>query len=220
MWCIAGAAYPSFFLESSTELMRKQMDVNFWTCVDISKAILKDWLAPSSPSKGQERHLIFTSSVAAFFPVTGYAPYAPGKAAIKSLSDSLVQEVLLYDESVKIHTVFPGNISSPGFETENKTKPDITHILEEADTVQTPEAVAANSIAGLQRGEYLVTVDFLGSAMRGCAWGGSKRNNWLLDTLMTWITSLVWFFVGWDLDGKVKAYRKKHGHPSTYAKKM
>jgi 3-dehydrosphinganine reductase len=219
VWCIAGAAYPKLFLETSTEKMRQQMDVNFWTCVDMSQAILKDWLAPSSPSKGQERHLIFTSSVVAFYPVAGYAPYSPGKAAIKSLSDSLAQEVLLYDESVKIHTIFPGTISSPGYQKENLTKPEITHILEESDPVQTPDVVASKSIAGLEKGQYLVTVAFLGAVMRSCAWGGSKRNNWLLDTLMTWITSIVWLFVAPDLDGKVKAYGKKHGHPSTFAKK-
>jgi len=219
VWCLAGASYPELFLKTPIEKMRQQMDVNFWTCVDMSQAILKDWLALSSPSKGQERHLIFTSSVVAFFPITGYAPYAPSKAAIKSLSDSLAQEVLLYDESVKIHTVFPGTISSPGLEKENRTKPEITHILEDSDPVQAPEVVAAKSIAGLERGEYLVTVGLLGSAMRACAWGGSRRNNWVLDTLMTWIVSLIWIFVGWDIDGKVKTYGKKHGHPSTYAKK-
>jgi len=75
------------------------------------------------------------------------------------------------------------------------------------------------SIAGLENGDYLVTVSWLGVAMRGCAWGGSKRNNWVVDTAVTWVTSLAWFFIGSDLDGKVTKYGKKHGHPSTYAKK-
>ena len=119
--------------------MRQQMDVNFWSCVDIAHAILNEWLAPSA-DKGKERHLIFTSSVVAFYPVAGYALYAPSKAAIKSLSDTLAQEVLLYGDNVKVHTIFPGTISSPGIELENKTKPDITHILEESDPVQTPDA--------------------------------------------------------------------------------
>lgn len=156
----------------------------------------------------------------AFYPVAGYAPYAPSKAAIKSLSDTLVQEMLLYSEpEVKIHTIFPGTIQSPGLDKENETKPAITHILEESDPVQTPEVVAAKAIKGLENGEYLVTVSWLGQAMRGCAWGGSKRNNWFIDTLIMWIASLAWFFVGMDLDGKVKSYGKKNGHPSTYGKK-
>lgn len=163
---------------------------------------------------------MFTSSVVAFYPVAGYGPYAPSKAAIKSLSDSLAQEVLLYGDSVKIHTVFPGTILSPGHVTENQTKPDITHILEEADPKQTPDECAARSIAGLEKGQYLVTVSWLGSLMRACAWGGSVRNNWVVDTLETWVASIVWMFVGKDMDGKVLSYRKKHGHPRTYAKKV
>ena len=198
--------------------MRQQMDINYWSCVEMAHAVLKVWLSPSNIGKGQQRHLVFTSSVVAFYSIVGYAPYAPCKAAIRSLSDTLAQEVLLYGEDVRIHTVFPGTIDSPGLAKENQTKPAITHILEESDPVQTPDVVAAKSIAGLENGEYMVTVSFLGAAMRGCAWGGSSRNNWLIDTVMTWATSIAWMFVGRDLDGKVRAYGKKIGHPSTYGK--
>ena len=197
--------------------MREQMDVNYWSCVDMAHAILNEWLAP--PAEKKERHLVFTSSVTAFYPVAGYSPYSPGKAAIRNLSDTLAQEVLLYGDHVKVHTVFPGTILSPGLENENKTKPAITFILEESDPEQTPDQVATNAISGLEKGEYLVTVGWLGAAMRGCAWGGSARNNWVIDTAMTWITSIVWGFVARDLDGKVRSYGKKHGHPSTYTKK-
>lgn len=219
VWCMAGASYPKLFIETSPAKMRQQMDVNYWSCVDIAHAILTEWLAPTSGLKGKEKHLIFTSSVVAFYPIAGYAPYGPGKAAIKNLSDTLAQEVLLYGDDVKIHTVFPGSISSPGFDNENKTKPAVTHLLEESDPVQTPDEVAAKSISGLENGEYLITVGLLGSAMRACAWGGSARNNWLTDTALTWITSIAWGFIARDLDGKVRSYGKKHGHPSTYEKK-
>ena len=199
--------------------MRQQMDINFWSCVDMAHAVLNAWLSPTSSSKGSERHLIFTSSVVAFIPIVGYGPYSPGKAAIKSLSDTLAQEVLLYGEDVKIHTVFPGNILTPGLENENKTKPGITHKLEEADPSQMPDDAAAKAIKGLERGEYLVTLTWLGALMRGLAWGGSAKNNWLIDSIVSWVAGIIWAFVGMDLDGKVKAYGKLHGHPSTYAKK-
>lgn len=78
--------------------------------------------------------------------------------------------------------------------------------------------MAQKAIKGLEDGEYLITVNFLAAAMRGCSWGGSRRNNWVLDTLMTWATSIAWMFIGRDLDGKVVKYGKEHGHPSTYAK--
>jgi 3-dehydrosphinganine reductase len=199
--------------------MRRQMEVNFFSCNDMAHAILNEWLAPGSIGKGNTRHLVFTSSVAALYTVAGYAPYSPSKAAIKSLSDTLAQEILLYGDDVKIHTVFPGSISSPGMERENKTKPEITLILEEADKDYTPDETAAAAISGLERGDYLVTVSFLGSLMRGTAWGPSRKNNYLVDIAMTWLSSIVSIFVGMDLDSKVKAYGKKHGHPSTYPKK-
>ncbi|TVY42704.1 3-ketodihydrosphingosine reductase [Lachnellula subtilissima] len=220
VWCIAGAAYPGLFIDTPVSMMRHQMDVNFWSCADMAHAVLGDWLTPSALQQGKERHLVFTSSVVAFYSLAGYTPYAPAKAAIKSLSDTLAQEVLLYGDSVKIHTVFPGTILSNGYATENQTKPDVTHILEAADPQQTPEAVAARSIAGLEKGQYLVTVNWLGSLMRACAWGCSTRNNWLFDTLEIWLASIVALFVGMDMDGKVVSYRKKHGHPSTYIKKV
>jgi 3-dehydrosphinganine reductase len=132
----------------------------------------------------------------------------------------LAQEVLLYGDDVKIHTVFPLGISSPGFENENKTKPGVTHILEELDPIKTPDEAAAKSIAGLENGEYLITFGLLGNAMRACAWGGSARNNWVIDTAFTWVTSIAWPFIGRDMDGKVLSYRKKYGHPSTYEKKI
>jgi len=147
------------------------MDVNYSSCVDMAHALLNEWLAP--PVKKKERHLVLTSSVVAFYSVAGYSPYSPSKAAIKNLSDALAQEVLLYGDHVKVRTVFPGTILSPGLENENRAKPGITFILEESDPEQTPDQVATNAIKGLEKGEYLVTVGWLGAAMRACAWGGS-----------------------------------------------
>merc|ERR1712000_536403 len=124
VWCVAGSAHPSIYLETSRSIKRQQMDINYWSCADMAQAILSEWLAPGAVGKGGQKHLIFTSSVAAFYPLAGYASYAPAKAAIKCLSDSLAQEILL-----------------------------------------------------------------------------------------SWIIAIVWFFVPIDMDGKVRKYGKKHGHP-------
>lgn len=219
VWCLAGSAHAAFFLETPRQTMQQQMDTNFWSCVDMAQAILPKWIAESNTRLSKERHLVFTSSVVAFFPVAGYAPYAPSKAAIKSLSDTLTQELLLYGDDIKVHTVFPGTIQSPGLERENINKPEITFILEESDPVQSPDVVAAKAIAGLERGEYLVTTGWLGAAMRGCAWGGSRRNRLVIDTAITWITSVVWPFISNDLDGKVRSHRKKYGYPGEHTEK-
>ncbi|RFU29433.1 hypothetical protein B7463_g6889, partial [Scytalidium lignicola] len=230
VWCIAGASTPMLFLDADLPMMRAQMGLNYWAATEMAHAILGEWLKPTSNSSSgaatsgtprKTHHLIFTSSVLAVYPIMGYAPYSPTKAAIRSLSDTLAQEMLLYQApcpEVKIHTVLPGTITSPGFERENKTKPAITLELESSDPEQTPEEVAAKSIAGLENGEYLITVGWLGTLMRGLAWGSSSKNNTLWDLLVTWVAAIIGVFIGMDLNGKVKAYGKKHGHPQFYDK--
>lgn len=217
VWCLAGASHPTLFLDATPEQMRQSMDLNYWSCADMAHAILSHWLSPDSSTAGRPRHLIFTSSSLAFFSIAGYASYSPAKAALRSLSDTLTQEIKLYTSSVKVHTIFPGSILTAGFENENKSKPEITKILESDDPKQTPDTVAKKSVKGLENGEYLITTNWLAAAMRGCNWGGSRRNNYFIDSFFMGATNIAWPFVQRDLDGKVIKFGKKHGHPSTYS---
>ncbi|KAI0166564.1 short-chain dehydrogenase [Xylariaceae sp. FL1272] len=219
VWCIAGTSTPDFWIEAPLSLTRKQMDINFWGAAEMAHAILRLWCAPDAPVVPEPKHLIFTSSVLAFFPVVGYGPYTPAKSALRGLADTLNQELKLYPQEVKLHIVHPGSISSPGFERENLTKPDITLIIEEGDPVQTPDAVAALAIKGLERGDYFITVAFLGHVLRWGAVGASVRNNLLVDTIMSWIISLVMLFALPDIFGKIRKYGRKNGHPINYRKK-
>ncbi|KAL2753310.1 hypothetical protein ACRALDRAFT_1094794 [Sodiomyces alcalophilus JCM 7366] len=222
LWCIAGMATPGLFAESPFPVLRRNLDVNFYGTAELSHAILRAWLAPNvtpADDASAPKHLIMTSTVAALFPVAGYGLYVPGKVALRALADTLSQEVLLYPgRDVRVHVVYPGTITSPGYERENLTKPGITHELEDIDPVQTPDQCAEAAIRGLEQGQYYVTVAWLGHLMRWGALGGSLRNSWLVDTLMGLLTPLVFIFVIPDIYGKVKAYAKKHGHPSTYVK--
>jgi 3-dehydrosphinganine reductase len=220
VWCVAGKSTPDFWVEAPLALTREQMDVNFWGSAEMAHAILREWTGPDAPVVPEPKHLVFTASVLAFFPIVGYGPYNTAKAALRALADTLVQELEIYPQKVKIHVVYPGSISSPGFERENLTKPEITRIIEEGDPVQTPDQVAAAAIRGLEKGQYSVTVAFLGSAMRWISLGGAPRDNWFIDTIMSWVMQIVWFFVLLDIFGKIRKFGKQHGHPSTYRKKL
>ena len=215
------------------------MDVNYFSAAYLAQATLKSWLqqAPQNSTMGKStaashqviepRHLIFTASVAALVSLVGYTPYSPAKAAMRSLSDGLAQEVKLYHGAshhkdsrerlpeVKLHTICPGVIYTPGYEQENKSKPAITKQLEEGDPGQTEEQCAAASIKALESGDYLITLQWLGHLMKGSAWGGSPRNNWIFDTVVSWITSIAWLFIQPDLDGKVWKYGKANGVPQS-----
>lgn len=202
--------------------MRRQMGVNFWGAAELSHAVLREWWSPEHKNKNSEpKHFIFTASALAFYAIAGYAPYSPGKWALRGLADTLAQEAMLYpDQPVKIHVVYPGTILSPGFEREQMTKPDVTLLLEKDDPQQTPDEVARKAILGLEAGKHFITVSFLGELMRWGVMGGSLRNNWVVDTLMAWILAPAWFVVHLVMHGDITKFAKKHGHPSTYPKKV
>lgn len=205
---------PDLFIDMEMSSLRRQMDVNFYGTAEMSHAILKEWLAIDAPVEKEAKHLIMTASVLALYTIPGYAPYSPSKWAMRGLADTISQEVLMYPQNVKVHVVFPGTILSPGYQREIQTTPEITTILESSDPQQTPDEVAEVAIKGLERGEYFVTVAWLGALMKWGMMGGSFRNNWFVDTVMSWIVSLIWIFVQPDLHGKIKKYGKTHGHPS------
>src|SRR5436190_18145123 len=119
--------------------------------------------SPKSPSSPQ-RHIVFTASLLSFSALPGYASYAPAKAAIRMLADTLREECLLYD--IDIHCIFPANILSPGFQEEGKTKPEITRIFEGTAGVETAETVSGRFITRLERGHKHITYEFVGSMVK------------------------------------------------------
>lgn len=229
VWANAGMSEPRLFLDTPVAILKSQMDVNYFAAAYLAQSTLKAWIRPSSaaanPKSAKPRHFIVTSSTVCFVGVAGYAPYAPPKSAMRSLADTLRSEVNLYNGArrkdpvngppadIKIHCVCPGTITSPGHENEEKTKHEVTKILEKGDPAQNEDEVAKAAIAGLENGGYLITTQMLGHAMRASALGGSPRNNWFIDTIFSWITSIAWLFIGPDLEGKVFSYGKKHGAP-------
>lgn len=179
----------------------------------MAHAFLQPWLQNPSGSKSQEaKHIVFTSSLVAFLPLVGYSLYTPSKVALRALSDTLSQELLLYHPlcNIRMHTIFPGTIFSPGLEIENQSKPAITKNLEESDGGQTCEEVAASSIKGLENGEEMITSGILGVALKAGMLGSSRRNGWgIVDTVVGWIVMIVLVVVRRDMDGTVRKWGKE-----------
>jgi 3-dehydrosphinganine reductase len=225
VWAIAGSSVPGLFVETSTDTLRRQMELNYFAAAYLAHKTLQAWWYPSKPHRTYEsvvteppRQLIFTSSAVAFVGLAGYSPYAPAKAAIRSLADGLRSEVQLYNAArrsktgtgthhapfdVNIHIIFPGTILSPGFDNEEKTKHPVTRELESSDPKQTEVQAATAAIQGLEAGNFMTSTNWLVGLMRWGALGGSQRNNIVLDTLGSWITSIVWLIMVPDLNSKV-----------------
>ncbi|KAM7187778.1 NAD(P)-binding protein [Naviculisporaceae sp. PSN 640] len=243
VWCCSGSAHPTLFIDTPIDKFQTMMDSNYFSCVYMAHAILNLWLRPpsnashesvqSSPaaeSKNQgpkpERHLIFTGSFVSFFSFAGFTPYSPSKAAIRSLSDALSQEMNLYIGAhpslapVRIHTVFPSTMPTASLDSENAVKCDLTKFLEEGDEILSPEECARRAIRGLERGDEMVTTSTI-IRLVGCAsLGGSRRFpgrgimrlvKGLVDTLLAWVVVILMVFVRWDMDRKVRNWGRRFG---------
>ncbi|KAI5811685.1 hypothetical protein DFH27DRAFT_474960 [Peziza echinospora] len=209
-WSCVGYSLPRLFLDTSFESIDSHMRTNYLSAAYTAKVVLKHLNAHAPKSPSHRRHIIFTSSVAALYPVVGYGAYAPTKAALRALTDNLRHECLLY-ENIDVHCCYPATIFSPSFEIEQQCKPAVTKKLEESDGGQTPQEVARICINRLERGHVLVTTNFIGDALRSLSWGVTEKGFWLWDTLFAAVFALIWPFISWDVDGKVKKWKKEHG---------
>ncbi|KAI1412526.1 NAD(P)-binding protein [Hypoxylon sp. FL1857] len=239
VWCCAGSSHPTLFVDTPVSEFNAQMDNNYFTSLYMAHAALTCWLKtsrkaiPASSSSVHtdtsttqqstsvpSRHLIFTASFLALYGFAGYSPYSPSKAALRSLSDSLSQEMNLYaaaypnEPSIRVHTVFPATIFTESYEAENRIKPDLTKLLEEGDGGQTPDVVAKNSIKALESGQELITTDLLTGLVKRSVLGGSVRGG-ILRALGDWILAcvmgIVMAFVRDDMDRKTRAWGHKFG---------
>lgn len=233
VWANAGAAVPGYFLDMPVETLRSQMDLNYWAAIYMARTIFKTWLdspvAVTKNAKGQglrpaPRHFIMTSSTAAFCGLAGYTGYSPTKAALRSFHDQMRSELQLYNgylghvknttmPKIKIHTVFPGTIDSPGLVLENQSKPTVLHMLEKGDPVQKPIEIAMEAIRQLEQGRSMVTTNFLGHLMKGGSLMGSIRDSPVGNLGMSWLANLVWLWVAPDMEGKVQNFSKANGMP-------
>ncbi|KAJ4246249.1 hypothetical protein NW762_013599 [Fusarium torreyae] len=229
VWCASGSAHPTLFVDTPIEQLQTMMDSNYFSSAYMAHATLNAWLRPaidgtakksSLPTPPAARHIIFTGSFVSLYSFAGFTPYSPSKAAIRSLSDSLSQEMNLYagahpnEPRVRVHTVFPATMPTKSLDDENRVKSDVTKALEEGDQILTPNECARRAIAGLERGEELIATStiirlvmttVMGGAIRGGFWTG------LVNTLLSWIVMIVMVFIRWDMDVKVRNWGKKHG---------
>lgn len=116
------------------------------------------------PPKSPHRKIVFVASLLSFTVIPGWASYAPARAAIRMLADTLREECLLYD--IDIHCTFPATIFTPGLEVEEKTKPALTREFEGAAGAESAETVARRIIKKLERGDKHITYGFVGSMLK------------------------------------------------------
>jgi 3-dehydrosphinganine reductase len=188
--------------------------MNYYSSVFVTQSCLRLWRgAPRSP---YARHIVFTSSTAAFVGLPGYIAYTPTKVAVRALADTLRQELLLYgdEDAYKVHCSFPGTFLTDAILEEQTHKPELLKILEKTNvpedvlkkTSETSMNVARKIIRGLEAGKTFITVDFEGDMLLNNMRGPSPRKNSIYDFLVGCIGAVVWWVVRLDFDRKTRQY--------------
>lgn len=131
LFCNAGFSQPNMFLEASPTYFENMINTNYLGYVKLSQPVAKRM------AKRRSGTITYTSSILAAITCAGYSPYSPSKAAIKSLADLARIELAPYN--VNVHLYLPGSILTPGYEEENKMKPEVTKRIEGTADFLTPE---------------------------------------------------------------------------------
>lgn len=198
VYCCAGAARPGMFIDLTSEELANSMKTVYDTALYFSHAALK--VMANSPDKlNKRRHLIYCSSTVAIFPFIGYSAYAPGKAAIRALSDIIRQECLVHN--IRVSHILPGSMATEGFAIEEQTKPAITKKIEGPSPPETPDNCAKYILGRLDKGDDTVYTDtvswILGSSMLGI----SPRFGWgILQALVGVFFAIFGRIVAWSIN--------------------
>ena len=145
----AGAAQPGYFLDQTSSVFERSMQLNYLGVVNAVKAV-----TPAMCERGEGR-IVLVASGAAVVSFIGYSSYAPTKWALRGFGDALRNELVGFDRAaggngaraggVRVHIAYPPDTQTPGFDLENESKPVETSRVAPPD-VYPPRAVAVKML--------------------------------------------------------------------------
>jgi short-subunit dehydrogenase len=148
-----GRAYPEHFENITAPMMLDTMQTNFGSMWNVAHI-----LVPYMKAKGGK--IVNTSSIGGFVGVFGYADYSASKFAIVGFSEVLQQELSRYN--IRVQVLCPPDTETPGFEVENKTKPEETKEISKSAKLLQPEEVAKQALKGMEGNSFMIIPGFDG----------------------------------------------------------
>lgn len=144
----AGVTHPGEFVNVTTDLIRWNMEINFFGTVYVLKALVPGMIRRKSGM------IINISSGVGIYNFYGYSAYGASKYAIVGLSEALRME--LKPHGIQVSLAIPGDTQTPQLEYELKYKPEITKKITAVGGLMQPEQVAHEVLNQAGRGKYLI----------------------------------------------------------------
>jgi len=181
----AGRAYPHYFEDVSDEQLEETMAINFAGQWHATKALLP-YL------KKNKGYIVNVCSMVGFLGVFGYTDYSASKFAVTGFSQALKSEFKRY--GIGITVLCPPDTDTPGFQTENMTKPPETSALSESGGLMSADDVAKDLIKGMKKGSFMVIPGLDGKFV------------YYMSRFAPWLVEMV-------MDSQIKKAQKKAGRP-------
>ncbi len=131
----AGRARAARFEEARAEDFGSMMDVNYLGSVRATRALL-----PSLRSSSDGGAVVFVSSQAGLVGVYGFSAYSAAKFALRGMAESLSME--LEHAGITVTVSFPPDTDTPGFEEEERDKPEETKLISQTSGLFQADDVA------------------------------------------------------------------------------
>ena len=144
----AGRAYPRRFEDISHAQFDETLRVNLGGSWNTTHAVL-----PAMKANGRG-YIVNVASLAGLIGAFGYTDYCASKFALIGLSEALRSEVKRHGITVSV--LCPPDTDTPGFVTENQTKPAETRAVLAHTTVMSADAVAQALLRGMRRRDFLI----------------------------------------------------------------
>ncbi len=149
----AGRAYPRNFEDISFAQFDETMRINMYGIWNTCQVLI-----PFMKKRGGV--IVNTSSMCGFLGVFGYTDYCASKFAIVGFSETLKSEMKQYNISVQV--LCPPDTDTPGFATENLTKPAETKAISAGAKAMSSDAVAKELIDGIRKNTFMIIPGFDG----------------------------------------------------------
>ncbi|GFO47401.1 3-ketodihydrosphingosine reductase [Plakobranchus ocellatus] len=135
----AGTSTPGCFEDLPISSFQKMMDINYMSAVHATRAVVA---AMKSRCEGR---IVFVSSQAGQVGLFGFTSYSASKFALRGLAEALQMELAPYN--IHVTLAFPPDTNTPGFQEEEKTKPEETKLISQTSGLFSPEKVAATILS-------------------------------------------------------------------------
>jgi 3-dehydrosphinganine reductase len=184
----AGISSPAYIDKTPDEIWDSMMQIDYMGTVNSVRAFLPAFIEQKRGT------IVNVSSVVGYMGVFGYAAYGAAKYAVVGFSECLRQDLLPYN--IRVSVIYPPDTDTPQWHEENKIKPPETRALSGNIKVLPAEKVAADLLAGVEKGAFVIVPGFM------------NKVTWFLTRHFP---AIVWMIVSGDL----RKFWKKHPRRGT-----